>query len=49
VWIAAAVMAGGALLGGVLGGKLARFVKPQVLRAVVVTIAVVVAALYLMR
>jgi len=49
VWIAAAVMAVGAVLGGVLGGKLARFVKPQVLRAIVVTIAVIVAVVYLMR
>jgi uncharacterized protein len=49
VWAAAAVMAVGAVLGGVLGGKLARFVKPQVLRAVVVTIAVIVAIGYWMR
>ncbi|MFO7631582.1 MAG: sulfite exporter TauE/SafE family protein [Caldilinea sp.] len=49
VWAAAAVMAVGAVLGGVLGGKLARFVKPQMLRAVVVTIAVIVAIVYWMR
>lgn len=49
VWVAAAVMAVGSVLGGVLGGKLARFVKPQVLRAIVVTIAVIVAILYLVR
>ena len=49
VWIAAAVMAVGAVVGGVLGGKLARFVKPQVLRAIVITIAVIVAVVYLMR
>lgn len=49
VWIAALVMAGGAVLGGVLGGKLARFIKPQALRVMVVTIAVIVAVVYLMR
>ncbi len=49
VWSAAAVMAGGAVLGGVLGGKLARFIKPQALRVMVVTIAVIVAVVYLMR
>jgi uncharacterized membrane protein YfcA len=49
VWSAAAVMAAGAVLGGVLGGKLARFVKPQALRVIVVTIAVIVAVVYLMR
>ena len=49
VWIAAAVMAVGAVVGGVFGGKLARFVKPQVLRAIVITIAVIVAVVYLVR
>ena len=49
VWSAAAVMAAGAVLGGVLGGKLARFVKPQALRVIVVTIAEIVAVVYLMR
>lgn len=49
VWTAAAVMAVGAILGGVLGGKLARFIKPQALRAVVVAIAVIVAVIYLVR
>jgi uncharacterized membrane protein YfcA len=49
VWAAAAVMAVGAILGGVLGGKLAGRIKPQVLRAVVVTIGVIVALVYLFR
>lgn len=49
VWTAAVVMAVGAILGGVLGGRLARFIKPQVLRAVVVTVAVIVALIYLVR
>ncbi len=49
VWAAAAVMAVGALLGGNLGGRLAGRIKPQVLRAVVVTIGVIVALIYLFR
>ncbi len=49
VWAAAAVMAVGALLGGNLGGRLAGRVKPQVLRATVVTIGVIVALVYLFR
>ena len=49
VWSAAAVMAVGALAGGVLGGRLAGNIKPQVLRAVVVTIGVVVSIIYFMR
>jgi uncharacterized protein len=49
VWLAALVMAVGALLGGSLGGRLASRVKPQVLRRTVVVIGVVVAILYLLR
>ena len=49
VWAAAAVMAVGALLGGNLGGRFAGRIKPQVLRAVVVTIGVIVALVYLFR
>lgn len=49
VWIAAAVMALGALLGGALGGRLAGRVKPSILRWIVVSIGVVVAILYFMR
>ncbi|MBX3057248.1 MAG: sulfite exporter TauE/SafE family protein [Anaerolineae bacterium] len=49
VWAAAAVMAGGALLGGVLGGRLASRIKPSSLRRVVVMIGVVVAIIYLLR
>ena len=49
VWAAAAVMAVGALLGGNLGGRFAGRIKPQVLRAVVVTIGVIVALIYLFR
>ncbi len=49
VWSAALVMAAGALLGGVLGGHLAGRIKSSTLRWIVVTIGVVVAAIYLMR
>lgn len=46
VWSAAAVMAIGALLGGVIGGKLAGRIKPATLRRVVVTIGIIVSILY---
>jgi hypothetical protein len=49
VWAAALVMAGAAVLGGVLGGRVASRIRPQTLRAVVVTLAVVVAIIYLVR
>ncbi|MCS6827748.1 MAG: sulfite exporter TauE/SafE family protein [Caldilinea sp.] len=49
VWPAALVMAAGSVVGGLLGGKLARFVQPRMLRMVVVTIAVLIALVYLMR
>lgn len=49
VWLAALVMAVGALLGGSLGGRLASRVKPQVLRWIVVVIGVAVSILYLVR
>ena len=47
VWPAALVMAAGALLGGVLGGRLAGHVKPTTLRWIVVSIGVFVSLLYL--
>ncbi len=47
VWPAAAVMAVGALFGGVLGGRLAGRIQPVTLRRVVVTIGVIVALIYL--
>ncbi|HRF50637.1 MAG TPA: sulfite exporter TauE/SafE family protein [Anaerolineales bacterium] len=46
VWLAAGVMAIGALVGGALGGKLAGKVKPQTLRLIVIAIGVVVAVIY---
>lgn len=49
VWLAALVMAGGALLGGVLGGKLAGRIRPSTLRWIVVCIGVVVAIIYWIR
>lgn len=49
VWPTAVVMAAGALVGGVLGGKLAGRVKPSTLRWVVVTIGVAVSAAYFVR
>src|SRR3990172_78565 len=49
VWVAALVMAVGALIGGTLGGKLAGRVKPAALRWIVVTIGVIVAVIYLVR
>lgn len=49
VWPAAAVMAVGALGGGVIGGRLAARVHPELLRRLVVGIGLVVAAIYLLR
>jgi hypothetical protein len=49
VWAAALVMAVGALLGGVAGGRLAGRIKPATLRWIVVTIGVVVAVIYFIR
>ncbi len=49
VWLAALVMAAGALIGGTLGGRLAGRIKPGVLRVIVVTIGVVVGLIYLWR
>ncbi len=49
VWLAAAIMAVSALLGGALGGKLAGKLNPLVLRWVVVIIGLVVAAYYFLK
>jgi uncharacterized membrane protein YfcA len=49
VWLAAIVMAVGALIGGSLGGRLAGRVKPSSLRRIVVTIGVIVGVIYLVR
>ena len=49
IWSVAVVMAIGALIGGILGGRLARFVKPSTLRWTVVVIGVLIALLYFLR
>ena len=49
VWPAALVMAVGALIGGVLGGRLAGYVKPSTLRWTVVVIGVFIAIVYFVR
>ena len=49
VWPVALVMAGGALAGGSIGGRLAGRIKPATLRWVVVTIGVIVGLVYLIR
>jgi len=48
-WTVALVMAVGALLGGALGGRLASKIKPNTLRAIVVTIGFTVGIIYLVR
>lgn len=48
-WTFAAVMAVGAIAGGALGGRLAGRVRPSTLRAIVVSVGVVVGLLYLAR
>ena len=48
-WLAAAIMAVGALTGGALGGRLASWVKPGVLRWIVVVIGVGVSIIYFVR
>ena len=49
LWTAAAVMAAGALAGGVLGGRVASRIKPIVLRWIVISVGLVVAAVYFVR
>lgn len=49
VWSAALVMAIGALIGGVLGGRLASRFKPSALRWTVVIIGVVISIIYFLR
>ena len=48
-WLVALVMAVGALIGGVTGGKLAGRIKPSTLRWTVVTIGVIVSIFYFVR
>jgi uncharacterized membrane protein YfcA len=49
IWDAALVMALGALVGGVLGGRLASRINPVALRRIVVSFGVVVALIYFIR
>jgi uncharacterized membrane protein YfcA len=49
VWLAAGVMAVGAIAGGLLGGRLAGRIKPETLRAVVVVIGIAVSLIYFIR
>ncbi|HEX2997012.1 MAG TPA: sulfite exporter TauE/SafE family protein [Anaerolineales bacterium] len=49
VWVAALVMAIGALIGGTLGGKLAGHIQPSTLRWTVVTIGVAISTIYFVR
>ncbi len=49
VWPAALVLMGCALLGGVLGGRLAGRIKPSTLRWIVVVIGVIVAIYYFVK
>lgn len=49
LWLLAVVMAGGALLGGVLGGRLAGHIRPETLRWTVVSIGMLLSAIYFVR
>jgi uncharacterized membrane protein YfcA len=49
VWLAAGVMAVGAIAGGMIGGKLAGRIKPETLRVVVVVLGVLVSIIYFVR
>ncbi|MBF0473558.1 MAG: sulfite exporter TauE/SafE family protein [Nitrospirae bacterium] len=49
VWSAAIVMAVCALVGGVLGGRLAGWIKPEILRRIVVVTGTIVAVIYFVR
>jgi uncharacterized protein len=49
LWTAAAVMAVGALAGGVLGGRVASRIQPIVLRWIVIAVGLIVAIVYFAR
>jgi uncharacterized protein len=49
IWSVVIVMAVAALIGGSLGGRLAGYISPNVLRWTVVTIGLIVAIIYLVR
>lgn len=49
IWLAALVMAAGALIGGALGGRLAGAIRPVILRRIVVATGLIVAFIYFVR
>jgi len=49
IWTAMVVMALGALVGGSLGGRMARWVRPSTLRWSVISAAVIIACIYFVR
>jgi uncharacterized membrane protein YfcA len=49
IWSAAGVMAGGAIVGGAIGGRFASRIAPRTLRNIIVTLAVVVSGIYLIK
>lgn len=49
IWTVALVMAFGALIGGVIGGKLVGMIKPATLRWMVVAVGVAVSVVYFLR
>ncbi|HKE94248.1 MAG TPA: sulfite exporter TauE/SafE family protein [Povalibacter sp.] len=49
IWVLAAAMAAGAMLGGVLGGRLVTRMKPDVLRWIVVCVGLALAIYYWLR
>ena len=48
-WPIALVVAAGAIAGGSIGGRFAGRISPKTLRAIVVTLSVIVAGVYLVR
>ncbi len=48
-WLAAIVVAIGSLIGGLLGGKLARIISPSYLRWTVVILSIITATVYFLR
>ncbi len=48
-WSAAIVVAIGSLIGGLLGGKLARIISPSYLRWTVVILSIITATVYFLR
>jgi uncharacterized protein len=49
MWMLALVMAGGALIGGTLGGRLAGRIKPDTLRWTVVSIGIILTVIYFLK